>query len=229
MLRERIMLQGRLARTGMHPTGEGARLAGLARRLRRRRRYPALWLVTDPLRLPDPLAAAARLPRGSGILARGMAPEMLARLATLARRHGLALLVGGDGRAALAVRAGLHLPDRRIAGGVLPFLRARRAGAPGAMLTVAAHGGAAAAARARRLRPDFAFLSPIFATRSHPGAPALGPLRWLAAARRLGVPAIALGGVAAATAARVPRRAAGLAAIDGLAPRAVAPPPQCLR
>ena len=83
--------------------------------------------------------------------------------------------------------------------------------------------------RARRLRPDLAFLSPLFATRSHPGATALGPLRWQAAARRLGVPAVALGGVSAATIARVPWQAVGFAAIDGLAPQAVAAPPHCLR
>ena len=98
------------------------------------------------------------------------------------------------------------------------------------MLSLAAHGGAAGAARVRRLRPDLVLLSPLFPTASHPGAPALGPLRWQAAARRLGgVPVVALGGVAAGTAARVPRRAAGVAAIGGLAPQAVAASPQCLR
>lgn len=197
-----------------------ADLAAWARRLappmRRGRRLPALWLVSDLVRLPDPLAAAARLPRGAGVLARDLAAPVLLRLAALARRRGLVLLVAGDGRAALAARSGLHLPDRRRARNVLPFLLARRAGAPRAVLTIAAHGGATSAARARRLRPDLAFLSPIFATRSHPGAAALGPLRWLAAARRLPVPAAALGGVAPGTAGRVPRRAAGIAAIDGL-------------
>ena len=197
-----------------------ADLAAWARRLappmRRGRRLPALWLVSDLVRLPDPLAAAARLPRGAGVLARDLAAPVLLRLAALARRRGLVLLVAGDGRAALAARSGLHLPDRRRTRNVLPFLLARRAGAPRAVLTVAAHGGATSAARARRLRPDLAFLSPIFATRSHPGAAALGPLRWLAAARRLPVPAAALGGVAPGTAGRVPRRAAGIAAIDGL-------------
>lgn len=197
-----------------------ADLAARARRLappmRRGRRLPALWLVSDLVRLPDPLAAAARLPRGAGVLARDLAAPVLLRLAALARRRGLMLLVAGDGRAALAARSGLHLPDRRRARNVLPFLLARRAGAPCAVLAIAAHGGATSAARARRLRPDLAFLSPIFATRSHPGAAALGPLRWLAAARRLPVPAAALGGVAPVTARRVPRRAAGIAAIDGL-------------
>jgi len=213
--------------------GNPGALAKKARRrapgARRGRPLPAVWLVSDPVRLPDPMAAAARLPRGSGVLARGASAAVRARLADLARRRGMVLLVAGDGRAALAAGAGLHVPDRRPASGLLPFLLARRAGAPGAVLTIAAHGGAASAARARRLRPDLAFLSPLFATRSHPGATALGPLRWQAAARRLGVPAVALGGVSAATIARVPWQAVGFAAIDGLAPQAVAAPPHCLR
>ncbi|MBR0668094.1 thiamine phosphate synthase, partial [Roseomonas hellenica] len=42
---------------------------------------PRLWLFTDPVRLPDPLAAAQNLPRGAGVVARGMAPAPLAALA----------------------------------------------------------------------------------------------------------------------------------------------------
>lgn len=126
------------------------------------------------------------------------------------------LLVGGDGRAALAARAGLHLPDRVLARGLLPFLMARRAGAPWALLSMAVH-GRVALARARRLRPDLGFVSPAFPTESHPGAPALGPLRWAALARRLPAPAVALGGVGARTAGRLPwARLAGLAAIGAL-------------
>jgi thiamine-phosphate pyrophosphorylase len=191
---------------------------------------PRLWLFSDPLRLPDPLAAAARLPRGAGVVARGLDPAMLARLAVLARRRGLVLVVAGDGRAGLALRAGMHLPDRRASRHLLPLLLARRAGAPGAVLTMAAHGGAAAAARARRLRPELAFLSPVFPTASHPGAPALGALRWALAARRLGRrPVAALGGIASATIRRLPRGVAAVGAIGGLLPQAVAGPPQCLR
>jgi thiamine-phosphate pyrophosphorylase len=59
-------------------------------------------------------------------------------------------------------------------------------------------------------------LSPVFPTRSHPGAPALGPLRWAALARRAAGPVVALGGVDGARARRLPRRTAGLAAIDAL-------------
>ncbi len=191
---------------------------------------PRLWLFSDPRRLPDPLAAAARLPRGSGVVARSAAPEVLRALAALARRRGLALAVSGDGRAGLALGGGLHLPDRRGARHLLPLLLARRAGAPGAVLTMAAHGGAASAARARRLRPDLVFLSPVFPTLSHPGAPALGPLRWsLAAARLRSVLVAGLGGIGAATIRRLPKRAAGVGAIGGLLPQPVARSPQCLR
>jgi thiamine-phosphate pyrophosphorylase len=158
------------------------------------------------------------LPRGAGVVARGLAPGLLRPVARLARQRGLKLLVAGDGRAALAVRAGLHQPDRRKSLGLLPFLIARRA-APGHLtLSMAAHGGQRGAARARQLRPDCLFLSPLFPTASHPGAPALGALRWVGLARGLSAPCIALGGVDPAQIGAVPHRAAGVAAIGGLTP-----------
>jgi len=191
-------------------------LIAAARRLRRRSGIPRLWLLSDPVRLPDPRAACARLPVGSAVIARDLAPALLPILARLRVR----LLVAGDGRLALLHRAGLHVPDRRMTAGLLPFLRQRR----GRLLTVAAH-GRAGLARARRLRADAVLLSPVFATRSHPGAPALGVWRWAALARRAGRPVVALGGVGRGNAARLPPIAAGLAAIDAWLPQAVAPPP----
>jgi thiamine-phosphate pyrophosphorylase len=179
---------------------------------------PRLWLFSDPLRLPDPRLAMAALPRGAGVVARGLAPGLLRPVARLARQRGLKLLVAGDGRAALALGAGLHLPDRRESGGLLPFLLARRAGPGRSILSMAAHGGQRGAARARRLGVDCLFLSPLFPTRSHPGAPALGPLRWAALARGLPAPCMALGGITSVLLRAIPRRAAGVAAIGGLAP-----------
>ena len=174
----------------------------------RPRRVPRLWLLSDPVRLPDPAPAAARLPRGAAVIARGMAWPALRALAALCRRRGLALFVAGDGRAALRLRAGLHLPERG-ATGLLPFLLGR------GPLILAVH-GRAGLARGRRLRADAALISPLFATASHPGARPLAPHAWAWLARRAGRPAVALGGVAAATARRVPPQAAGLAAIEGL-------------
>jgi len=178
---------------------------------------PRLWLFSDPTRLPDPRAAMVALPRGAGVVARGLAPGLLRPVARLARQGGLRLIVAGDGRAALALRAGLHLPDRRESTGLLPFLIARRAVRCHLILSMAAHGGQRGAARARRLGVDCLFLSPLFPTQSHPGAPALGALRWVALARGLPAPCMALGGITPARLGAVPRCAAGVAAVGGLA------------
>jgi thiamine-phosphate pyrophosphorylase len=66
----------------------------------------------------------------------------------------------------------------------------------------------------RAAKADAILLSPVFPTRSHPGAPVLGPIRFRLLAQKAGPPVIALGGM-------TPRRAAALgtawAAIDGLA------------
>ncbi|WP_419898453.1 thiamine phosphate synthase [Roseomonas sp. USHLN139] len=180
-----------------------------------RRPLPRLWLFSDPARLPDPRAAAARLPRGAGVVARGMAPALLESLARQHRRRG-PLLLGGTPRLALALRAGLHWPDRPVGAGVAAFRLARRAGAPGALLSMAAH-GPAGLRRARRQGADLVFLSPLFPTPSHPGAPSLGPFRWAARARRARLPVAALGGILAANARRVPPPCCGLAAITALA------------
>lgn len=180
---------------------------------------PALILFSDPQRLPDPGPAAARLPAGAAVVARSLAPAVLLRLIALARQRRLRVLVAGDGRLALRHAAGLHLPDRRGTTGLLPFLLARRRSPRLRPLVVAAH-GRAGLARARRLGATAVILSPVFPTLSHPGASALGPLRWAAlAARAGGRPVIALGGVTRANAARLPPRAAGIAAIGGLSGR----------
>ncbi|WBV43109.1 thiamine phosphate synthase [Pseudoroseomonas cervicalis] len=175
---------------------------------------PLLWLFSDPARLPDPRAAAAALPRGAGVVARGVAPALLPALARQRRGRG-PLLLGGDARGALRLRAGLHWPDRATGPALLPFLAARRAGAPWALLSCAAH-GPEGLRRARRLGADLVFLSPAFPTPSHPGAPALGPWRWAALARRAGRPVAALGGIVAGTAGRLPPPCCGLAAITAL-------------
>src|SRR3546814_16980921 len=66
-----------------------------------------------------------------------------------------------------------------------------------------------------RARADLVFLSPVFATRSHPGAPTLGPLRFGLTARRAGIPIIALGGMTSHSYHRLkPLGADGSSAID---------------
>jgi thiamine-phosphate pyrophosphorylase len=179
---------------------------------RRGRGLPAMLMLTDAARLPDPLPAATRLPRGAGVILRHYgAPgraALGARLAALCRRRGLVLLVAEDWRLAAALRAdGVHLPDR-------PLRRFRRR--PGWLVTAAAH-SAPALVRARRIGADASLLSPAFPTASHPGRPALGPLRFARLANAAPLPVYALGGVTAERARRL-RGAVGLAAVGALAP-----------
>jgi thiamine-phosphate pyrophosphorylase len=183
---------------------------------------PPLILVTDEGRLPDPLAAAAALPPGSGVLLRHYGdPARAARaaaLAALCRRRRLTLIVAADWRLAARLgAAGLHLPEGLARHGVLApalgWLRRSRA-----LLTIAAH-SPRALGRAADLGADAALVSPIFPSRSHPGAPVVGPVRLGLWRRRARLAVIALGGVSAANARRLPRGAVGgLAAIEGLTP-----------
>lgn len=190
-----------------------ATLTELARRLNARngrRGLPPALLLTDHLRLPDPLPAARRLPRGFGIVLRHYAVagrDAMAR--DLVRLAGRPVLVAGDLGLALRARArGLHLPE----GGRPP----RRPRPRGFLVTMAAH-SLPALRRARALGVDAVLLSPVFPTASHPGAATLGPLRFAALVRLAALPVYALGGVTATTARRLMASGAvGFAAIAGL-------------
>jgi len=191
------------------PPGRGGRCRSL----------PALYLMTAP-RLPDPVAAARRLPRGAAVVLRHYdAPDrakLAEDLARVARERGLTLLVAGDWRLAAAVGAGgLHLPEGLARHGLLaPALAWRRRS--GALLTVAAH-GERALRQAERLGADAVFLSPVFPTHSHPGAPTLGPVRFAALAGAASLPVIALGGLTATTVQRLQGTVAGgVAAVSAL-------------
>ncbi len=99
---------------------------------------------------------------------------------------------------------------------------ARRWGADGAYGSAAQLGKGAALPRlvtvhslrelAATYRAAAVLVSPVFTTRSHPGAKTLGPLRFRAIAARSAVPVIALGGMTARRAKRI--NAAHWAGID---------------
>jgi thiamine-phosphate pyrophosphorylase len=190
------------------------RLVAWARAVKSRQRRsgvrrPVLWLFTDAQRLPDPLPAVARLPRGlcGVVLRHDGAPGRAAlgrALARLCRARGLVLSVAGDWRLAAALGAGLHARAGR-----------RPCGAPRGLpaLTSSAH-GVADLRRARRLGA-LPFLSPAFPTASHHGAAGLGPSRWGLAAQHGGQAVAALGGVDGANVRRLPG-CAGVGAIRAL-------------
>ncbi len=186
--------------------------ASLNRRHPAGRRLPAVLLLTDARRLPDPLAAAACLPPGAMIILRHYEAPNRARLAAdlarLCRARSVLLSIAGDARLARTIGAdGVHLPEHALKGG-------RRADADPRLLVTAAAHSLPALHRAAMAGADAALLSPVFATASHPGAPTLGPARFARLIAAASLPVYALGGIEAANAGRL--RASGAVGIAAI-------------
>ncbi|MEO1014538.1 MAG: thiamine phosphate synthase [Pseudomonadota bacterium] len=132
-------------------------------------------------------------------------------LAALCREKGVKLVVAGDVNLAQNIGAdGAHMPAWASA-------RRRAMAKPGFFVTAACH-----SERELRLaadaNADAAFLSPVFATRSHPGAAPLGPLRFRRIAAQAPLPVFALGGVDETRAADLAgSNVVGFGAIDAFA------------
>jgi thiamine-phosphate pyrophosphorylase len=185
-----------------------------------RGKVPGVWLMTDErINDTDLLRAVGRLPRGSAVIFRHYSlPEnqrraLFDRLRRAARRrHVLILLAGEAGQARAWGADGYHGRTSR------PF------STPGDWLHSAPVHNHRELVAAQRAGADVLLISPLFATRSHPGARSLGPVRFAALARSASVPVIALGGVKKQHVALVRMlSASGYAAIDGLSARPAAP------
>lgn len=165
---------------------------------------PVAVLMTDQ-RLDDPLAVVSHLPPGTLVIVRAHTAADRCRLARLLlptiRRRRLRMAISSDWRLAATLGVGLHLPETLArhgdAGGCLaPLLgywrhRGRRRHA---LLSIACH-SPRALRRADDLGADMAFLSPVFATRSHQGVCGLGTVRAARMIRGVSCPVLALGGV----------------------------------
>ena len=170
--------------------------------------WPTAWLMTDE-RMGDALetaivrAAAA----GAGVIVRHhrSSREQRRGVAALVHDHGALLGIAGDtGLAREAGAALVHNPDEP---------------APGLPFSLSVH-DATEALTALHSQAALVFVSPVFPTRSHPGAPVLGESGALALALMTGKPAIALGGVDAEAGERLMRLGfAGWAGIDTWLPR----------
>jgi len=173
---------------------------------------PRICLMTDPrIAEADLMRAVQRLPRGSAIVVRHydlpaqMRRALFDRIRRRARRRGCLILLAGDPATARTWGADGH---HGRAGG-------RRAGK--AWLHSAPAHDRREIVAAAQAGADVVLLSPLFATRSHPGVRPLGPVRFAALARHAPVPVIALGGVQPRHATLLRRLGAyGFAAIDGL-------------
>jgi thiamine-phosphate pyrophosphorylase len=194
-----------------------AQLARAAGRLKAcaRSTLPALVLMTDDDRLSDPLGAARALPRGSMVVVRTRDRARLGPLSgallRLARTSGLAVVIAGDPELASRLGAdGFHLPEARAREAA-----SWRARFPSLLITTSAH-TPRALLRAQSLPVDAVFLSPLFASKSHPDRASLTPVRADLIAGRARTPLYALGGIDARNAGLL-NGFAGIAAIGALA------------
>ena len=152
----------------------------------RQKSWPKQWLVTDE-RMGDRLwDTIDRLPSGeAGILVRHYTLEgrarraLAARIASICGDRVLALAVAGD--AALAAELDADLVHNPRSATDLPFSRSVHS--------------VEEARDARQSGASLVFVSPIYATRSHPGQKHLTRGEALAIACEAEVPAIALGGM----------------------------------
>lgn len=155
------------------------------------------WLLTDA-RLPGHgVAAARRLPPGTMIIVRSddlPDPQRLSLIRVLrriAQARQLRLFIAAI-PVAMASRLGadgIHLRDRSAA----KAMQARRLG----LLSSAPVHDRREARAAARSRIDHALVSPLYPTRSHVGAGALGNRRFLQLARLSNARVSALGGMTA--------------------------------
>lgn len=160
------------------------------------RRYPlpTLWLLTDERQGDALWSALATLPRNAAVVVRhySLSPDarrqLFERIRRIARKRGLRLVLAGDPATARAWKAD----------GVYGTARA----APHQLHAFPVHDVPEILAGERK-GADLLLLSPLYPTRTHPGAPALGRVRFANLARQAQRPVIALGGV-------TPRNARGL-------------------
>ncbi len=172
----------------------------------------SICVMSDQTRVDDPETLLSILPRGSAFIFRDYAhPERLAvakTLRTRAAQHGVLFLVAGDFALASRVHAdGLHVPGWMLAKpGLWQSFKGIR--------TVACH-SLGDLQKAALFGADLALLSPVFATRSHQGAPHLGRAGFLAMTRQAGLPVLALGGINHENASRLGgANVSGIAAIS---------------
>jgi len=166
---------------------------------------PMLWLISDARNDARLDVALARLPRGSGFIYRHYhlrSARRLARfrqLARIARQRGIVTAWAGSAREARRAGADASYGAPRPRGGMPRLATVHSLRELGA---------------AHRNGASLILVSPVFATRSHPGAAVLGPVRARLLARIATVPVAFLGGMTRERARRLAPH--GWAAIDGL-------------
>lgn len=181
---------------------------------------PAWVLMTDEVRLADPSALVERLPPGSAVIVRDRDPARrtmtVCGLRAVCRARGVFVAEALTGVPDRLYGDSLHIPEHALGS----WRRVDLVRLQPALVTASAH-SRGAAVRAFKLGVDAVLLSPVFATRSHPGGAYLGLMRFSAIARQVPLPVIALGGIGLRDVERL--REAGATGIAGIGLFAEAP------
>jgi len=153
-----------------------------------------LIAMTDEDRGGDPFDMVRQLPKNSILIFRHYTDPTRVQLAhqivRACRRAGVYCLIAGDiGLARKSKSDGVHFPEHQL--GRLPVRRFM----PTQWITTGAAHNHKSIRRIEVLGLDAALLSPVFSSKSHPGAKALGIWKFTVISRRAEVPVIALGGV----------------------------------
>jgi thiamine-phosphate pyrophosphorylase len=155
--------------------------------MHRRQPLPRLWLMTDERQGEALWRALEKLPRGSGVVFRHYSlpeaerRELFLQVQGISRSRDCILMVGGPP----ALAADWGADGSHGWGG---------AGRSHLLTSLSVHDAEEMRA-ANRLKPDLAFVSPVFETQSHPGKSSLGIEGLSALAALATMPVIALGGM----------------------------------
>lgn len=163
-------------------------------------------IMTDSARGQEPRSLLRALGPGSVVIFRHYdisdRSVLALDLSRLARSRQITVIIAGD--PALARACGTiacHLPSW-----ILRNRKPIRYRAGRGMLVFAAVHDRIEAGLALRLGVDAVIISPVFPTKSHPGAQPLGPIKAGRLAAEMPVPVFALGGISRQTKRRLPSR-----------------------
>ncbi len=173
---------------------------------------PPLLFLTDPQRIDDPVAVAAKLPSGTGVVYRHFGAdnrfEIAEALADVCQYRDLFLLIAADPDLARVVAAqGVHWPEARLGD-------ARHWRGCFALQTASAH-SRRAIARAAQIGMDAVLVSSVFPSNSPSAGAPMGRARLRRLVRDSAIPVYGLGGITADTASKI-ASCAGLSAVSSL-------------
>jgi thiamine-phosphate diphosphorylase len=118
--------------------------------------------------------------------------SLASKMRMLTSKHHIRLMIHSQADVAKAVEAdGIHVDAKSI-----PEIADIKTWLGAGFLVSASCHNAQELADAEQQGADFAFLSPVFPTQSHPGAPCLGAENFIQTAATVSIPIIALGGIA---------------------------------